>query len=148
MPHRPNRSYVSNSDAFDEMALAAREILRTLSASSPAGVGAEAFAEQLQERSGITMDGLPASSWIGKVLDRVTKDAESRGEESLTSLVVLRAPASRTRTVERRPAVRRPEPTPQAREMTCPSCWMIVPEAATCRSCGEPLPAAPSATAP
>lgn len=27
-------------------------------------------------------------------------------------------------------------------EVTCPSCWMIVPIAATCRSCGEPLPAA------
>lgn len=30
---------------------------------------------------------------------------------------------------------------PAMREVTCPSCFMVVPAAATCRDCGEPLPA-------
>ena len=143
MPHRPNRSYVSNSDAFNEMAPHAREVLLAASASSSSPIGAEAFAAELQERAGITMDGLPAVSWIEKVLERVAKDFESRGEPSLTSLVVVRAPSTASR-AERRPPVRRPAPAPvvQTHEVTCPSCWMIVPEGATCRSCGEPLPAA------
>lgn len=32
-------------------------------------------------------------------------------------------------------------PAPALRETTCPSCFMVVPVAATCRDCGEPLPA-------
>lgn len=32
-------------------------------------------------------------------------------------------------------------PRPAMRETTCPNCFMVVPAAATCRDCGEPLPA-------
>jgi len=144
MPHRPNRTYVSNSDAFNEMAPIARDLLETASAAGER-IPAEAFGAELQARAAISMDGVPAADWVGKVLDRVTRDAEARGERSLASLVVLRSPStpSRSRATAERQA---PRPRPlaesvQSSEVTCPNCWMIVPAAATCRSCGEPLPA-------
>ena len=56
-------------------------------------------------------------------------------------------PRTSARPVRERPAARRREPTRAARpaatggmrEVTCTSCFMVVPAAATCRECGEPL---------
>jgi hypothetical protein len=46
-----------------------------------------------------------------------------------------RAPRATTRTAAPKP------PANQLREVTCMSCWMIVPAREECTSCGAPLPA-------
>lgn len=176
MPHRANRSFVSNSDALTAWAPIARDVLLDTARDYHATVTAAALAEAVQTRSGIAADQ-PADTWIAKLLDRVAVDAEKRGEPALASLCPLPgdsaadaaarlecyrafaddlpadggrpgivfhvAPprASRASSSPRTPAVRRPEPQPQMREVTCTSCWMIVPARETCTSCGAALPA-------
>lgn len=53
--------------------------------------------------------------------------------------VVRPAPLRRTPKPRTPPAVR--TSTPALREVTCTSCWMIVPARETCTSCGAALPA-------
>ncbi|SFS11251.1 hypothetical protein SAMN04487783_1543 [Agrococcus baldri] len=43
-------------------------------------------------------------------------------------------------TAHSRPSTASAAPTPALKETTCLNCFMVVPVAATCRDCGEPLP--------
>lgn len=176
MPHRANRTFVTNSDALTAWAPIARARLLEAAATYRATVSEQELAERVQEVSGIRADQ-PADLWIGKLLERVAKEAERRDEPPLASLCltpddsdarsrerlrcyqayatdlpadggsaapVVRASLPRRRTAapaaraERRPVV----PANQMREVTCTSCFMIVPARDVCTSCGEPLPAA------
>lgn len=67
---------------------------------------------------------------------------EDGGRPQLTPRTSARPAPART-TPRARPAVRTPRPAPNGsmREVTCISCFMVVPVAATCRECGAPLPA-------
>lgn len=64
-----------------------------------------------------------------------------------TPTVLAPMPARQTRAASTRStrarAAATPPPPPAAvmRETTCPHCFMVVPVAATCRDCGEPLAA-------
>jgi len=176
MPHRANRTFVSNSDALTAWTPLARDVLLETAHGYHATIGADALAQAVQTRSGIVADQ-PVDTWIGKLLDRVALDAEKRGEPPLAALcprsddsaadatarlacyrayaddlpadggqpgiIFHVAPARRPRaTGTRAPAERRPvTPANQLREVTCTSCWMIVPARETCTSCGAPLPA-------
>lgn len=176
MPHRANRTFVTNSDALTAWTPIARERLREAATTYRATVSQQELAEVVQEASGIRADQ-PADVWIDKLLERVAKECERRAEPPLASLCVtaddsdalsrqrllcyrelatdlpadggsaapvVRASLPRRRTpaaaprAERRPAT----PVNQMREVTCTSCFMIVPARDVCTSCGEPLPAA------
>ncbi|QCR19135.1 hypothetical protein [Agrococcus sp. SGAir0287] len=64
------------------------------------------------------------------------------GRPQLTPRTSAARPPARQRTTTRREPARaaRPAPTGGMREVTCTACFMVVPAAATCRECGEPLP--------
>lgn len=85
MPHRANRTFVSNSDALTAWTPPARDALIETARSYHATIAAEQLADAVQARSGITADQ-PADAWLGKLLDRVALDAEKRGEPPLASL--------------------------------------------------------------
>lgn len=174
MPHRANRTFVTNSDALTAWTPVARERLLEAARTYRATVTVTELAEAVQEATGIRAD-TPADTWIDKLLDRVGRDTTNRGEPPLASLCltaddsdarsaerlvcyrahaddlpadggvaapVLRASLPRRRAAASPRAERRPvTPANQLREVTCPSCWMIVPARDTCTSCGEPLPA-------
>jgi hypothetical protein len=143
MPHRINRSYVSNADAYTAWTPFAREILLEAAASDRGVTTYSDLAAAVQERSGISTDQ-PAAEWVGRLLARVDADAEKRGEERLSSYcaqprtpVTRRATAARSRAT---PAVRRITTESTRREVTCHSCFLIVAAGPTCSSCGAPLP--------
>lgn len=143
MPHRTNRSYVSNADAYTAWAPFAREILLAAAASERGGCTYSELAAAVQEQSGISTDQ-PAAEWVGKLLARVDADAAKRGEEPLAShcvqprtAVTRRAAATRSRAT---PAVRRTSTESTRSEVTCHSCFLIVAAGPTCSSCGAPLP--------
>jgi hypothetical protein len=69
-------------------------------------------------------DDVPADGGVAEVHRRVAPSRETR----------QRAAAS-----PRRASTPRPPATPTLREVTCPSCWMIVPDRPTCSSCGASL---------
>jgi len=144
MPHRANRTYVSNADAYTAWTPFAREILLTTAASEPGIITYSALAAAVQEQSGITTDQ-PAAEWIGKLLERVDADAAKRGEDPLGSHcvqprtpVTSRVTAARSRAT---PAIRRVSTESTRREVTCHQCFLIVAAGPTCSSCGAPLPA-------
>lgn len=144
MPDRANGEYVSNADALVLWSPAAREVL--LETSREGGrITEQQLAARVQDATGVRTRQ-PASEWIGRVLERVASDADSRGEPQLTSLCVRQqqteAPKRRAASSGSKPASRapaRPAPQPALREVTCQACWMLVPVASHCRSCGEPL---------
>jgi hypothetical protein len=144
MPHRANRSYVSNADAYTAWAPFAREILLATAASERGVITYSDLASAVQEQSGISTDQ-PAAEWVGKLLARVDTDAAKRGEESLAAHCVQpRTPVTRRVSAPRSratPAVRRASTESTRREVTCHSCFLIVAAGATCSSCGAPLPA-------
>ncbi|MFC7430482.1 MULTISPECIES: hypothetical protein [unclassified Agrococcus] len=63
------------------------------------------------------------------------------GRPQLTPRTSAR-PATRERRAPRERSAARATPAPNGgmREITCTSCFMVVPAAATCRECGAPLP--------
>lgn len=87
MPHRANRTFVSNSDALTAWAPIARERLLEAAARYHAVVSEEELATAVQVRSGISADQ-PAEVWIGKLLERVARETERLGEPPLASLCV------------------------------------------------------------
>jgi hypothetical protein len=142
MPHRTNRTYVSNADAYTAWTPLAREILLATAASERRVITFGDLATAVQEQSGITSDQ-PAAEWVGKLLERVDADAAKRGESPLSAHcvqpripVTRRAPAARAT-----PAVRRIPTESTRREVTCHECFLIVAAGPTCSSCGAPLPA-------
>ncbi|WP_306231922.1 hypothetical protein [Agrococcus beijingensis] len=147
MPDRANGKYVSNVDALAVWWPAARETLLEVSRDPGARISEQQLAERIQAATGVSTRQ-PASEWIGRVLDRVASDAESRGEQSLTSLCTRPSaePARRTATrstTRATPRASAPKAPPAAvmRETTCPHCFMVVPTADTCRECGGALAA-------
>ena len=144
MPHRANRTYVSNADAYTAWTPFAHQILLATAASERGVITYSDLATAVQEQSGITTDQ-PAAEWVGKLLERVDADAAKRGEDRLSSHcvqpripVTRRAPAARSRAT---PAVRRVTTESTRREVTCHECFLIVAAGPTCSSCGAPLPA-------
>lgn len=143
MPDRADGKYVSQADAIALWWPAAREVLLE-AARAGATTTEQQLAERIQSATGVATRQ-PTEEWIGRVLERVDSDTESRGEPRLTSVCVRQsaeparrsAPRSSTRAAPRSPA--RAAPQPQLREVTCPSCWMLVPVAPRCRNCDEPL---------
>jgi hypothetical protein len=85
MPHRANRTYVSNADALTAWTPIAREVLLDAARSYRATVNDRELAARVQEESGIAADQL-AAQWIGKLLERVAADAHRRGDPPLASL--------------------------------------------------------------
>ncbi|HET8868632.1 MAG TPA: hypothetical protein VFM87_09910 [Agrococcus sp.] len=146
MPDRADGKYVSQADAMALWWPAAREVLLEVGREG-ATVTEQQLAEQIQSATGVTTRQ-PAQEWIGRVLERVASDSASRSEADLTSVCVRPRPAAAERKAPRRTAARaaaprtpaRPAPQPALREVTCPSCWMLVPAAPRCRNCDEPLP--------
>lgn len=143
MPHRANRTYVSNADAYTAWTPFAREILLAAAASERGVITYGDLAAAVQEQSGISTDQ-PAVEWVGKLLARVDADAAKRGERPLgTHCVQPRIPvARRTPAVRSRatPAVRRVTTESTRREVTCDECFLIVAAGPNCSSCGAPLP--------
>ena len=144
MPHRANRTYVSNADAYTAWVPYAREILVATAASGQGAITYSDLATTVQEQSGISTDQPPAE-WVGRLLARVDADAAKRGEDPLAShcvqprtAAVQRVTAARSRAT---PSVRRPSPETTRREVTCHQCFLIVAAGPTCSSCGSPLPA-------
>ena len=142
MPHRANRTYVSNADAHTAWAPIAREIL--LARASEGGtITYNDLATAVEEQSGITTDQ-PAAEWVGKLLARVDADAAKRGEDPLGSHCVQPRTAATRRVAAARsratPAIRRTTSQSTRREVTCHQCFMIVAAGPTCLSCGAPLP--------
>lgn len=143
MPDRADGKYVSQSDAMTLWWPAAREVLLEV-ARDEATITEQQLAERIQTATGVTTRE-PTSAWIGRVLDRVSSDAESRGEPSLSSRCIRQTAERPRRSSSRSPAKAAPRPPakaapqPQLREVTCPSCWMLVPIAPQCRNCDEPL---------
>jgi hypothetical protein len=147
MPHRANRTYVSNADAHTAWAPIAREILLVTAASEGSTITYLDLATAVQERSGITTDQAPAE-WVGKLLARVDADAAKRGEDPLgfhcvqpRTPVTRRTPAARSGAT---PAIRRSSTEPTRSEVTCHECFMIVAAGPTCLSCGAALPSSVS----
>jgi hypothetical protein len=147
MPDRANGKYVSNADALALWWPAAREVLLEVSREPGRTITDQQLADRIQTATGVSTQQ-PAPEWIGRVLERVASDSESRDEPSLASLCIrqstepprraaARPARSSTRATPRASAPATPKP--QMREVTCPSCWMVVPLAPRCRSCGEPL---------
>jgi hypothetical protein len=87
MPHRPNGTYVSNSDALTAWTPLARDILLTTAQSYHAVITDEQLAAEVQQRSGILHDQ-PAGLWIDKLLDRVTAETRRREEPPLAALCI------------------------------------------------------------
>lgn len=190
MPHRPNGSYVSRSDAITTWTPLAREVLIETARRYRAVVTYQELADAVQARSQITADQLMAH-WIGRLLERVAVDADDRGEPPLTALCVhqdgtigpgyadtpsarlepgrdvetlaaehrfrcyqayatdlpadggepappVRASVARTPRTPAAPRAPRP-PAMTLREVTCTSCWLIVPAGPSCSSCGAAL---------
>lgn len=88
MPHRANRTFVSNSDALTAWAPLARERLLEAAGRYHAVVSEDELATAVQVRSGIAADQ-PVEAWIGKLLERVTRETERRGEPPLAALCIL-----------------------------------------------------------
>jgi hypothetical protein len=144
MPHRINRTYVSNADAYTAWTPFAHDILLATAASESGRITYNDLAAAVQEHSGISTDQ-PAAEWVGKLLARVDAEAAKRGEEPLGSHcvqprtpVTRRVPAARSRAT---PAIRRTTTESTRREVTCHECFLIVAAGPTCSSCGAPLPA-------
>ncbi|GEK79165.1 hypothetical protein [Agrococcus baldri] len=143
MPDRADGTYVSQSDALALWWPAARDALLEVGREG-ATITEQQLAERIQAATGVTTRP-PVGEWIGRVLERVTGDAESRGEATPAARCVRptverarrSAPRSSTRSAPRSPAPAAPRP--QLREVTCSSCFMLVPAAAECRECGAPL---------
>jgi hypothetical protein len=144
MPHRANGSYVSNSDALTAWTPIAHEKLLATARTYHAVLTHDELATVVQDESGISHDQ-PAGYWVGKLLDRVAAEAQRRDEPPLAALCLgdsddqLRAERQRAAASPRRASTPRPPATPTLREVTCPSCWMIVPDRPTCSSCGASL---------
>jgi len=144
MPHRTNRTYVSNADAYTAWTPFAHDILVATAASEGGAITYSDLATAVQEQSGISTDQ-PAAEWVGKMLARVDAEAAKRGEQPLSSHcaqprvpVTSRVTAARSRST---PAVRRIATESTRREVTCHQCFLIVAAGSTCSSCGAPLPA-------
>ena len=144
MPDRADGKYVSQADAMALWWPAAREVLLEVGREG-ATVTEQQLAERIQAATGVTTRQ-PAPEWIGRVLERVDSDTESRGEPQLTSVCVRPSTERPRRSAPRSTATRaaprsptRAAPQPQLREVTCPNCWMLVPIAPRCRNCDEPL---------
>ena len=146
MPDRADGKYVSQADAMAMWWPAAREALLEVGREG-ATITEQQLAVRIQAATGVTTRQ-PTDEWIGRVLERVAGDSESRGEADLTSACIQQRAAATPRTAPKRAAARtaaprtpaRPAPQPALREVTCPSCWMLVPVAPRCRNCDEPLP--------
>jgi hypothetical protein len=170
MPHRANGSYVSNADALTAWTPVARAALLETARGYRAVLAPDALAARVQSATGIATEQ-PVGDWLGRLLDRVAAEAVRRDEPPLAALCIVgsdsdEAAEARLRCyrayaddlpadggsparVARAAPVRRSAPartprssTPARREVTCPSCWMIVAAHDTCTSCGAPLPAA------
>lgn len=87
MPHRANRTFVSNSDALTAWTPPALERLLEAAGRYHAVVSEEELATAVQVRSGISADQ-PTDTWIGKLLERVGRETERRGEPPLASLCI------------------------------------------------------------
>lgn len=89
---------------------------------------------------GTDLEALAASDRF-RCYQRYATDLPADGGEPapLVRVTLRREPRERSTAPRSAP---RPPATAAPTEVTCPSCWMIVPIATTCRSCGEPLPAA------
>lgn len=87
MPHRANRTFVTNSDALTAWTPVARERLVEAARTYRATVTVADLADAVQAATGIRAD-TPADTWIGKLLDRVARDAASRDEPPLASLCI------------------------------------------------------------
>jgi hypothetical protein len=85
MPHRPNGSYVSNSDALTAWTPIAYERLLATASSYHAVITQDELAAAVQQQSGILHDE-PVHTWIGKLLDRVHAETKRRDEPPLTAL--------------------------------------------------------------
>ncbi len=85
MPHRANGSYVSNSDALTAWTPIAHQRLLETARSYRAVLADDELAAAVQQQSGIIHDE-PASTWIGKLLDRVEAETQRRDEPPLTAL--------------------------------------------------------------
>jgi hypothetical protein len=169
MPHRANGSYVSNADALTAWTPAARAALLETAGRYHAVLAPADLATRVQADTGIATEQ-PFGDWIGRLLDRVAAETLRRDEPPLAALCVVGADSdeaaeARLRCyrvhaddlpadggsparVSRPAPVRRSAPVrttrssaPARREVTCPSCWMIVAAHDTCTSCGAPLPA-------
>lgn len=87
MPHRPNGSYVSNSDALTAWTPLAHTALLETARSYRAILTDEQLATTVQQQSGIIHDQ-PPHAWIDKLLDRVAAEARRRDEPPLAALCV------------------------------------------------------------
>lgn len=87
MPHRANGSYVSNADALTAWTPIAFETLLETARTYHAVLTGDELAATVQQLSGIVHDQ-PASTWIGKLLDRVALEAQRRDEPPLAALCV------------------------------------------------------------
>jgi hypothetical protein len=87
MPHRANGSYVSNADALTAWTPIARDALLATAHRYHAVLSGDDLAAAVQQGSGIIHDQ-PASTWIGKLLDRVATEAQRRDEPPLAALCV------------------------------------------------------------
>lgn len=87
MPHRANRTFVTNSDALTAWAPVARERLLDAARTYRATVSVADLADAVQEATGIRADS-PAETWIGKLLDRVARDSANRDEPPLAALCI------------------------------------------------------------
>lgn len=146
MPDRADGKYVSQSDALALWWPAAREVL--LETARGAGrITEQELAARVQAVTGVSTRQ-PSSEWIGRVLERVAIDTQSRGEPPLVSLCVRQQAAPDRRrastsaaksTARASQASTRTAPRPAIREVTCQECWMLVPAAPRCRNCDAPL---------
>jgi hypothetical protein len=170
MPHRANGSYVSNADALTAWTPVARTALLETAGRYHAVLAAGDLAARVQAETGIATEQ-HLGEWIGRLLDRVAAEAIRRDEPQLAALCIVGsdsdeaaearlrcyrayaadlpadggspARVARPAPVRRSPPVRATRSSaPARREVTCPSCWMIVAAHDTCTSCGAPLPAA------
>lgn len=87
MPHRPNGSYVSNSDALSAWTPLAHAALLETARSYRAVITDEHLAARVQRESGILHDQ-PAAAWIDRLLDRVAAEARRLDEPPLDALCV------------------------------------------------------------
>lgn len=156
MPERPNGKYVSQSDALRVWVPAARDALLE-AAGSGERISDEQLSQRIQSATAVSTRQ-PIDEWFDTLLDRVRADASSRGEQDPTVALVrttsavaastrtprARAAASRTagdRAPRERASRAKPPAAPALREITCTSCFMLVPLAPECRECGAPLSA-------
>lgn len=75
-------------------------------------------------------DDVPADGGVAEVHRRFAPSRAPRQRAAATP---------RTRASATRASTTRAPATPTLREVTCPSCWMIVPDRPTCSSCGASL---------